>query len=203
MMCYENSEEEKYENGEEENKQESKTSDDDERKVDPGTSRNTEEPQGIPLMQLYVSNVFRTGIRSEWAMSMIEDNLATPRVTISVRAWIDSSKHGKDEKSRNMINVQLAHEKSMIEHRSSNISHPGENVARAQSSVSHEEDEIQDSNFEYGSSKRPSEAPKERMRGNQQPKELNRSQKMRLRVGLKIDEEKEETTPKPWEDKKD
>ena len=30
MMCYENSEEEKYENGEEENKQESKNSDDDE-----------------------------------------------------------------------------------------------------------------------------------------------------------------------------
>ena len=37
MMCYENSEEEKYENGEEENKQESKNPDDDERKVDPGT----------------------------------------------------------------------------------------------------------------------------------------------------------------------
>ena len=51
MMCYENSEEEKYENGEEENKEESKNPDDDERKVDPGTARNTEEPQGIPLMQ--------------------------------------------------------------------------------------------------------------------------------------------------------
>ena len=48
MMCYENSEEEKYEKGEEENKQESKNPDDEERKVDPGTARNTEEPQGTP-----------------------------------------------------------------------------------------------------------------------------------------------------------
>ena len=79
MMCCENSEEEKYENGEEENKKESKNPDDDGRKVDPGTARNTEEPQGIPLMQSYVSNVFTTGITSEWAMSMIEDNLATLR----------------------------------------------------------------------------------------------------------------------------
>ena len=85
MMCCENSEEEKYENGEEENKQESKNPDD-ERKVDPGTARNTEEPQGIPLTQSYVSNVFTTGIMSEWAMSMIEDNLATPRVPSSVQA---------------------------------------------------------------------------------------------------------------------
>ena len=50
MMCYENSEEEKNENGEEENKQKSKNLEDDERKVDPGTARNTEEPQGTPLM---------------------------------------------------------------------------------------------------------------------------------------------------------
>ena len=49
----------------------------------------------------------------------------------------------------------------MIEHRSSNISHPGENVACAQQSVSHEEDEIQNSNFEYWSSKHPSEDPEE------------------------------------------
>ena len=79
MMCCENSEEEKYDNGEEKNKKESKNPDDDERKVGPGTARNTEEPQGIPLMQSYVSNVFTTGITSEWAMSTIEDNLATPR----------------------------------------------------------------------------------------------------------------------------
>ena len=157
MTCYENSEEEKNENGGEENKQESKNAEDDERKVDPGTARNTEEPQGTPLMQSYISNVFMTGIVNEWVMSTIEDNLATPRVPSSVRAWIESSKHGEDDKSRNMINVQLAREKSMIEHRSSNVSHPGENVACAQPSVSHEEDEIQNSNFEHGSSKCPSE----------------------------------------------
>ena len=148
MMCCENSEEEKYETGEEENKQESKNPDDDERKVDPGTARNTEEPLGIPLMQLYVSNIFTTGIMSEWVMSTIEDNLAAPRVLISVQAWIESSKHGQEEKSQNMINVQVAHEKSKIECRSSNISHPGENVACAQPSV-------------LESSKHPSEDPEE------------------------------------------
>ena len=147
MMCYENSEEEKYENGDEENKQESKNPEDDERKVDPGTARNTEEPQGILLMQSYVCNVFMTGITNEWAMSTIEDNLVTPRATSSLRALIESSKHGEDEKSRNTINMQLAQEKSTIEHRSSNISHPVENVACAQPSVSHKEDEIQNSKF--------------------------------------------------------
>ena len=60
-----------------------------------------------------------------------------------------------------MINMQLAHEKSMIEHRSNNVSHPVEKVAHDQPSVSHEEDEIQNSNFYYGSSKRPSEDPEE------------------------------------------
>ena len=75
MMCCENSEEEKYENGEEENKQESKTPDSDERKVDRGTARITEELQRIHLMQLYVTNIFTTGITSELAMSIIEHNL--------------------------------------------------------------------------------------------------------------------------------
>ena len=84
MTCYENSQEEKSKNGEEENKQESKHPDDDVRKVDPGAARNTEEPQRAPLMQLYVSNVFMTGITSEWVMSMIEDNLVAPRVPSSV-----------------------------------------------------------------------------------------------------------------------
>ena len=98
----------KYEDGEEENNQESKNPDDNERKINPGTARNTEEPQGIPLMPSYISNVFMTGITSEWAMSIIEDNLVTPRDPSSVRSWIESSKHGEDEKSRNMINVQLA-----------------------------------------------------------------------------------------------
>ena len=85
MMCYENSEKEKNENGGEENKEESKNPEDDERKVDPGTARNTEEPQRIPLTQSYVSNVFMSGIMSEWAMSTIEDNLETPGITSSVR----------------------------------------------------------------------------------------------------------------------
>ena len=84
MTCYENSEEEKNENGEEENEQKSKNSDDGERNVDPRTARNTEEPQRTPLMQSYVSNVFMTGITSEWVMSTIEDNSATLRVTSSV-----------------------------------------------------------------------------------------------------------------------
>ena len=156
MTCYENSEEEKYENGEEENKQESKNSDDERKLIpeQPGTLKN-------PLMQLYVSNVFTTGITSEWAMSTIEDKLATPRVLSAVQALIESSKHGQVERSQNMINVQLAREKSKIEHRSSNISHPCENVAHAQPSVSHKEDQIQNWNYEYGLSKLPREDPEE------------------------------------------
>ena len=201
MTCYENSEEEKYENGEDENKKESKNPDDDERKVDPRTARKTEEPQGIPLTQLYISNVFTTGIMSEWAMSTIEDNLATARVMSSVQAWIESSKHGQEEKSRNMINVQLTCQKSMIEHRSSNISHPGENVACAQPSVSHEEEEIQNSNFEYGSSKRPSEEPEEDDR--KPATKRNKKEPEDEAQNWAQDEQKEETTPKPWEDKKD
>ena len=108
MMCYENNEEEKYENEEEENKQESKNPDDEERKVDPGTVRNTEEPQGIPHLQLCIRDVFMTGIMSDWVMSMIEDNVATQRYPSSVQAWRESSKHGQEEKSQNVIQVQLA-----------------------------------------------------------------------------------------------
>ena len=129
--------------------------------LDPRTARNTEEPQGTPLTKSYISNIFMTGIKDEWVMRTIEDSLATLRVTSSVRAWMESSKYGEDEKSRNTINMQLTHEKSTIKHRSSNISHPVENVAHAQPSVSHEEDEIQNSNFEYGSIKRPREEPEE------------------------------------------
>ena len=183
MMFYENSEEEKYENGEEENKQESKNPDD-ERKVDPGTARNTQEPQGIPLMQLYISDIFMTGIMSDWAMTTIEDNLVTPRYPSSVQVWRESSKHGKEEKSQNMINVQLACKKSHFEHRSGNISNLGENVACAQPSVSQEEEEIQNSNFKYESSKRPSEDPEVDDR-KPASKELKWSQKTRLRVGLR------------------
>ena len=67
-------------------------------------------------MQSYVSNVFTTQVTNKWAMSMIEDNSATPRVP-----WKESSKYGEDEKSRNMINAPLACKKSMLEHRSNNV----------------------------------------------------------------------------------
>ena len=101
MMCYENSEEEKNENGGDENKQESTNPEDGERTADHGTARNTEEPQGTPLMQLYIRTIFTTGITSEWATSTIEDNLANPRVTRSVLAWIESFKaRSRREKSK-------------------------------------------------------------------------------------------------------
>ena len=54
-------------------------------------------------------------------MSTIEDNSATPSVPSSVSARIESSKYGEEEKSRNMINVPLAHEKSTLEHMSNNV----------------------------------------------------------------------------------
>ena len=78
-------------------------------------------------------------------MSMIEDKMATLRETSLVQAWRESSKHGQEEKSHNMINVQLAQEKSHFDNRSGNISNLGENVAHAQPSVSQEEVEIQNS----------------------------------------------------------
>ena len=94
---------------------------------------------------------------------------------------MESSNYGEDKKSRNMIHVHLAREKSTIEHRSSNVSCPVENVAHAQPSVSHKEDKIQHSNFEYVSSKRPSEDPEEDDR-KPATKRIKSSQKMRLRV---------------------
>ena len=124
----------------------------------PGTPRNTEDSQGIPLTQSYV---FTTQVMNEWAMSTIEDNSATPMVPRSVPAWMESSKYGEDEKSRTMINVRLAREKSTLEHRSNNVDHTVENVMHAQPSVSHEEDEIRNSNFEHVPSKRPSDDPEE------------------------------------------
>ena len=84
VMCYENREEEKNANGGEEHKQESKIRNDYERNVDPGTARNTENTQGTQLMKSYVRNIFSTGIMSEWVMSTIKYNLATPRVLSSV-----------------------------------------------------------------------------------------------------------------------
>ena len=100
-----------------------------------------------------------------------------------------------------MINVLLAREKSMIEHMSSNISQPGENVAHAQPSVSHKEGEIQNSNFEYGSSKRSREDPEEDDR-KPAAKRIKKEPEDEAQSWAQ-DEQKEETTPKPWEDKKD
>ena len=80
-----------------------------------------------------------------------------------------------------MINVPLAHEKSMLEHRSNNVQHTVKNVVSDQPSVSHEEDEIRNSNFEYLPSKRPREAP-EKDDWKLAAKRLKRSQKMMLRV---------------------
>ena len=99
MTCYEDTEEDKNGNEDDENTQESKNPEDYEVNVGPGTAWNTEEPQGTPLMQSYISNVFTTQVRNKWVMSTIEYILATPRVTSSVLAWIESSKHGEDEKS--------------------------------------------------------------------------------------------------------
>ena len=182
MTCHENSEDDKNENGDDENKQESKNPENDERKVGPGTARNTEEPQGTPLTQSYVSNVFMTQVTNEWVMRTIEDNSATPRVPSSVRAWMESFKHVEDEKSRNMINVHLAREKSTIEHRSNNIPHPVENVVCAQPSVSHKEDEIQKIQILNMCLVVAQVKILKRMIGNQLPKELKRSQKIMLRV---------------------
>ena len=198
MMCYEDTEDDKNENGDGETKLESKNPEDDERKVDPGTPRNTEEPQGTPPMQSYV---FMTQVTNEWAMSTIEDNLATPMVPSSVRAWMESSTYGEDERSRNMINIPLAREKSTLEHRSNNIQHTVENVACAQPNVSHKEDKIRNSNFEHVPSKRPSEEPEEddrkpaAKRIKKEPEDDAQS--------VTQDEPRVDTTVKPWEDKKD
>ena len=100
-----------------------------------------------------------------------------------------------------MINVQLPHEKSKIEHRSSNISHPGENVACAQPSVSQEEEEIQNSNFEHESSMCPSEAPEEDDR-KPAAKRIKKEPENEAQSWSQ-EEQIENSTPKPWKDKKD
>ena len=142
-----------------------------------------------------------TQVTNEWAMSTIEDNSETPRVTSSVRAWTESSKYGEDEKIRNMINVPLAHEKSTLEHRSNNVPHTVKNVAHAQPSASHEEDEIRNSNCEHEPIRRPSEDPEEEDRKpaakriKKEPEDDAQS--------VTHDEPKVETTVEPWEDKMD
>ena len=198
MTCFEDEEDDKNENGDDENKFEAKNSEDDERKVGPGTPRNTMEPQRTPPTQ---TNVFTTQVMNEWAMSTIENNSATPRDLSSVRAWMESSKYGEYEKSRNMINVPLPHEKSTLKDGCNDAQRTGENVARAQPNLSHEEDEIQNSNFEHVPSKRPSEDPEEddrkpaAKRIKKEPEDDAQS--------VTQDEPELENVVKPWEDKKD
>ena len=198
ITCYEDAEDDKNENGDGETNLESKNSEADERNVGPGTPRNTEEPQGTPPTQSYV---FTTQVTNEWAMSTIEDNSATPRDPSSIRAWMESSKYGKYEKSRNMINVPLAREKSTLEHRSNNVPRTVENGARAQPSVSHEEDEIRNSNFEHVPSNRPSEDPED----DDRKPAAKRIKKKPVDDAQSVtqNEPKVETIVKPWENKKD
>ena len=62
---------------------------------------------------------------------------------------MESSKYGEYEKSAKKFNVMLAREKSTLKDGCNNdAQRTGENVARAQPNLSHEEDEIQNSNFE-------------------------------------------------------
>ena len=114
---------------------------------------------------------------------------------------MESSSYGEYEKSRNMINIPLAREKSMLKHRSNNIPHTVENVAYAQPSVSHEGDEIRNSNFEHVPSKRQGMILK-RMIGNKLPQELKKNPEYDAQ-SVTQDEPKVETTVMPWEDKKD
>ena len=94
---------------------------------------------------------------------------------------MESSKHGEDEKSRNMINVPLAREKSTIAHKSNNIPCPVKNVVHSQLSVSHKEDEIQNLNFEHGPSMSPIEDSEEDDR-KPAAERIRKSQKKMLRV---------------------
>ena len=198
MTCFEDEEDDKNENGDDENKFEAKNSEDDERKVGPGTPRNTIEPQRTPPTQSYMST---TQITKEWAMSTIENNSSTPRDLSSVRGWMESSKYGEYEKSRNMINVPLAREKSTLKDGCNDAQRTGENVVRAQPNLSHEEDEIQNSNFEHVPTKCPRGDPEEddrkpaAKRIKKEPEDDAQS--------VTQDEPKLETVVKPWEDKKD
>ena len=135
-------------------------------------------------------------------MSTIENISATPRDLSSVRAWMESSKYGECEKSRNMINVPLAREKSTLKDGCNDAQHTGENVARAQPNLRHEEDEIQNSNFEHVPSKRPSDDPEE---DDRKPgaKRIKKEPSEDDAQSVTQDEPELETVVKPWEDKKD
>ena len=89
----------------------------------------------------------------------------------------------------------------MLEHRRNNVPCTVENVVCAQPGVSHEEDEIQNSNFEHVPRMRSSDDPEEDHRKpaakriKKEPEDDAQS--------VTQDEPKEEITVKPWEDKKD
>ena len=100
-----------------------------------------------------------------------------------------------------MINVPLARQKSTLEHRSNNVPCTVENVVHAQPSVSHEEDEIQNSNFEHAPSKRPSDDPEED--GRKPAAKRIKKEPEDDAQSVTQDEPKVETIVKPWEDKKD
>ena len=134
-------------------------------------------------------------------MSTIEDNSATPRYPSSVQAWMELSKSGEYEKSRNVINVPLACKKSTLEHRSNNVPCTVENVVCTQPNLSHEEDKIQNSNFEHVPSKRQSDDPEEDDR-KPAAKQIKKEPEDDAQ-SVTQDEPKLETIVKPWEDKKD
>ena len=198
MTCFEETEEDKNENGDDENKFESKNSENDERNVGLGTPRNTEEPKGIPAKQSYVS---MTQVMNEWAMSTIEDNSETPRDLSSDRSWMESSKYGEVEKSRNLINVPLAREKSTLKHGCNNAPRTGKNVVRAQPNLSHEEDKIQNSNIEHVPNKRPSDDPEEDDR-KPAAKQIKKEPEDDAQ-SVTQDESEVKNVVKPWDDKKD
>ena len=86
-------------------------------------------------------------------------------------------------------------------HRSNTVPRTVESVAHAQPSVSHEEDEIQNSNFEHVPSKRPRVEPEE---DDRKPAD----KRIKKEPGddaqsVTQDEPKVETIVKPWVDKKD
>ena len=100
-----------------------------------------------------------------------------------------------------MTNVQLAREKSTLEHRRNNVQRTVENVVHAQPSVSHEEDEIQNSNFEYVPSQCPRDDPEE---DDRQPAATRiKKEPEDDAQSVTQDEPKVETIAKPWEDQKD
>ena len=94
-------------------------------KVGPGAPRNTEEPQGTHRhSHMFLQLNSRTNGRS----ARLKITRQPPRDSSSFRAWMESSQYGEYEKSRNMINVPLAREKSTLEYRSNNVPRAVENV---------------------------------------------------------------------------